>query len=330
LLHLDLNSCKLSELSPSSLSQLPNLQSLDISNNQLHALSPDILRPLLKLNDINLSKNHWQCDAEFERLVCRTYNINKRQSDMICLERNGNKIIYNYHNQSVLCGGPSTASASYTPSTLIQPTPVDVTSETATRTSVNSFHKRTTGSNISSDAITTQNEDSATASASYTPSTIIQPAPDDVSSETATRTSVNSFHERTTGSVISSDAITTQNEDSATASASYTPSTLIQPAPVDVSSETETRASVNSFHERTTGSNISSHARTTQNEDSVTTSASYTFSYEVSARSKATQPARSKNSEEYDKEGDQDNAQGTICVPTAVLVYVSIITIICA
>jgi hypothetical protein len=52
--------------------------------------------------------------------------------------------------------------------------------------------------------------------------------------------------------------------------------------------------------------------------------------YKVYARSKATQPSRSINREEYDKEGEQDIAQGTIYVQIAVVIYVSIITIVSA
>jgi hypothetical protein len=250
LLHLDLNSCLLSELSPSSLSQLPNLQSLDISNNHLHALSPDILRPLLNLNDINLSKNPWQSDAEFERLVCWTYNINIRQRYMKCSAGYDNKITYNYQDQDVLCGAPSTASAS------------------------------------------------------YTPSTIIQAAPADVSSETATRTSVNPFHERTTGLVISLEVMPTQNDS------------------MTQKSSTGDR----SRHTEQPHSTIVLEKNTSERRDN---------RYEVYARSKAAQPSRSKHREEYDKEGDchcakQDIAQGTIYVQTAVVIYVSIITIICA
>jgi hypothetical protein len=249
LLHLDLSTCILLELSPSSLSQLPNLQSLDISNNQLHALSPDILRPLLKLNDINLSKNPWQCNVEFERLVCWTYNINIRRY-MKCSAGNDNKIIYNYHDQDLLCGGPSTVSASYTPSTIIQAAPVDVSSETANRTSVNPFHERTTGLGISSEVITTQN-----------------------------------------------DSMTQKSSTGGKSRHTEQPHSTIVPG-------------------KGTSERRENH-------------------HEVYARSKATQPSGSKNREENDKEGDchcgkQDIAQGTIYVQIAVVIYVSIITIISA
>jgi hypothetical protein len=158
---------------------------------------------------------------------------------MKCSE--GNDIItYNYHDQDVLCGAPSTASAS------------------------------------------------------YTPSTIIQAAPDDVSSETATRTSVNPLHERTNGLVISSEVITTQN-DSITGGRSR--------------------------HIEQSHSTIFPEKGTSEIRDN---------HYKVYARSKATQPSRAKNREEYDKEGDQDNAQGTIYVQISVVIYVSIITIISA
>jgi hypothetical protein len=49
--------------------------------------------------------------------------------------------------------------------------------------------------------------------------------------------------------------------------------------------------------------------------------------YEIYVRSKATQPSRAKNSEEYDKEGDQDIAQGTNYVIAAL---VCVLIIICA
>jgi hypothetical protein len=52
--------------------------------------------------------------------------------------------------------------------------------------------------------------------------------------------------------------------------------------------------------------------------------------YKIYARSMVTQPSRAINGEEYDKEGDQDISQGTIYVQIAVVIYVSIITIISA
>jgi hypothetical protein len=155
------------------------------------------------------------------------------------------KITYNYHDQGVLCGAPSTASASYTPSTIIQPAPVDV------------------------------------------------------SSETATRNSVNPFHERTTGLVISSEVITTQNDSMTQKSSTGDRSRHIEQPHITI------------VPEKSTSERRENH-------------------YEVYARNKATQPSRAKNSEEYDKEGDQDIAQGTIYVQIAVVIYVSIITIISA
>jgi hypothetical protein len=79
---------------------------------------------------------------------------------MKCSAGNDNKITYNY--QDVLFGRPSTASASHIANTSTPAAPVDVSSETANRTLVNSFHERTTALVISSEAITTQNGDSMT------------------------------------------------------------------------------------------------------------------------------------------------------------------------
>jgi hypothetical protein len=159
---------------------------------------------------------------------------------MKCSAGNDNKIIYNYHDQDVLCRAPSTASASYTPSTIIQAAPVDVSSETATRTSVNYFHERTTVLVTSSEVITTQN-DSMTQKSS---------------------TGGSSRH-------------------------------IEQPHSTIVLEKGKSERRENR--------------------------------YEVDVRSKAAQPSRSKNSEKYDKEGDchcgnLDIAQGTSHVQIALAV----------
>jgi hypothetical protein len=67
---LDLQHCKLSNLSSATFSLLPNLEYIDISRNEFLLLDPECLHFLLKLKDIRVENNHWVCGAKFENLLC--------------------------------------------------------------------------------------------------------------------------------------------------------------------------------------------------------------------------------------------------------------------
>jgi len=124
LLHLYMENCMISELSSTSLSQLPNLQSLDLSRNELKVLSEDTLRPLVHLININLNGNQWTCNDDFEKLVCLAYHISKSQPhNMKCFMKNGERKDYNMQVQYELCGElpdakPSVTSITPTPTVL--------------------------------------------------------------------------------------------------------------------------------------------------------------------------------------------------------------------
>jgi len=66
---LDLQSCKLSNISSITFSLLLNLKFLDISRNDLILLNPDILSSHQTLEDVNLESNPLKCGTEFEGLL---------------------------------------------------------------------------------------------------------------------------------------------------------------------------------------------------------------------------------------------------------------------
>jgi hypothetical protein len=137
LLHLRMDNCMISELSNTSLSQLPNLQSLDLSSNGLKVLTADTLLPLEHLNNIKLGGNNWICNNVFERLVCFVYNIsNSQPHNMKCLMKNGGRKVYNSHElcRKLSATTSTVASITSTPKEL-----VDVTTDMTLRTSLNLF-----------------------------------------------------------------------------------------------------------------------------------------------------------------------------------------------
>jgi len=161
LLHLDLSNCKLSDLSPISLSQLPNLQSLDLSGNSLRELSANALLPLSQLEIINLSKNPWRCSAEFERIVCLQYKIsNVRSHNMTCFWMNGRTKTYSSLDQEELCRGLTTTNASFTTVASNAAALIDVSTDMRNRSYGNAFQGNSTTSLFTSEPNSTSNEDS--------------------------------------------------------------------------------------------------------------------------------------------------------------------------
>ena len=106
LLHLHMENCMISELSTTSLSQLPNLQSLDLSRNELKVLFEATLLQLPNLNEVYLSDNPWTCNEEFEKLVCFAYHKpNSQPQTMHCYTTKFLRRKYTYivHIQHELC-----------------------------------------------------------------------------------------------------------------------------------------------------------------------------------------------------------------------------------
>jgi Leucine-rich repeat (LRR) protein len=62
--YLNLKKCTLSDLSTTSLSQVPNVRFLDLSGNRFTVLSADTLIPLSHLVYIDIRENQWICSAD--------------------------------------------------------------------------------------------------------------------------------------------------------------------------------------------------------------------------------------------------------------------------
>ena len=109
---LDLQSCKLSNISSITFSLLLNLTFLDISRNSLVLLKNDTLSSHEKLKDVNLENNHWECGAVFHGLMCwihskLTLSYNRTVK---CNYLNGTSVIWSPKNLSSLCDSESTLS----------------------------------------------------------------------------------------------------------------------------------------------------------------------------------------------------------------------------
>jgi hypothetical protein len=107
---LDLQSCKLSNISSITFSQLLNLMFLDISRNNLVLLNSDSLSSHQKLKDVNLENNPWQCGAVFEGLLCWMHSklALSHNRTVQCQYRNEMWDIWALENRSSLCGPTTT------------------------------------------------------------------------------------------------------------------------------------------------------------------------------------------------------------------------------
>jgi hypothetical protein len=93
--YLNLKECKLSDLSTTSLSQVPNLRFLDLSGNRFTVLSVDTLIPLSHLVYIDIRGNEWDCCADFYLLVCLAYDkSNSQPFNISCSVTKHKKNIY--------------------------------------------------------------------------------------------------------------------------------------------------------------------------------------------------------------------------------------------
>jgi hypothetical protein len=106
---LDLQSCKLSNISSITFSLLLNLMFLDISTNNLVLLNPDTLSSHQKLKDVNLENNPWQCGAVFQGLLCWMHSklALSHNRTLKCQHRNGTWHIWSPKNRSSLCDSES-------------------------------------------------------------------------------------------------------------------------------------------------------------------------------------------------------------------------------
>jgi hypothetical protein len=109
---LDLQSCKLSNISSITFSLLPNLIFLDISRNNLVLLHNDSLSSHEKLKDVNLENNPWQCGVVFQRLICWIHSklVPSYNRKVKCQYLNGTWDIWSPQNWSSLCDSETTRS----------------------------------------------------------------------------------------------------------------------------------------------------------------------------------------------------------------------------
>ena len=147
---LDLESCKLSNLSLITFSLLPNLTFLDISRNNLLLLKNDTLSSHVKLKDVNLENNPWECGAVFHGLMCWIHSklgpSYHRTVKCACL--NGTFEIWSTKNRSLWCDSESTQSVSTSTTPNLASTPsleLDISTEKTLNTKLS--HKAEPGIN---------------------------------------------------------------------------------------------------------------------------------------------------------------------------------------
>jgi len=102
---LDLQSCRLSNISSITFSLLIDLTFLDISSNNLVLLHDDTLSSHQKLKDVNLENNPWQCGTLFEGLLCWMHSklALSHKRTVQCQYRNERWDIWALENRSSLC-----------------------------------------------------------------------------------------------------------------------------------------------------------------------------------------------------------------------------------
>jgi hypothetical protein len=107
---LDLQSCRLSNISSITFSLLPNLTFLDVSRNKLVLLNKESLSSHKKLKDVNLDNNPWQCGVVFQGLMCWIHStlVPSYNREVKCQYLNGTLDIWSPKNWSSLCDSEST------------------------------------------------------------------------------------------------------------------------------------------------------------------------------------------------------------------------------
>jgi hypothetical protein len=107
---LDLQSCKLSDISLRTFSLLPNLTLLDISRNDLALLNPSTFSSHQKLKDVNLEYNPWKCGTMFKALMCWMHSelALSRNRTVKCQNKTGKWDKWCPGKQSSLCDSFST------------------------------------------------------------------------------------------------------------------------------------------------------------------------------------------------------------------------------
>ena len=107
---LDLQSCRLSNISSITFSLLPNLTFLDISRNKLVLLNNDTLSSHEQLKDVNLENNPWQCGIVFQGLMCWIHSklAHSYNRTVKCQYMNETWEIWSPKNWSSLCDSDST------------------------------------------------------------------------------------------------------------------------------------------------------------------------------------------------------------------------------
>ena len=66
---LDLNSCSLTTINPTTFSRLPNLYSLDLSSNKLQTISLRTLETFRSLRILELNNNPWKCNCDIVEVM---------------------------------------------------------------------------------------------------------------------------------------------------------------------------------------------------------------------------------------------------------------------
>ena len=107
---LDLQACKLSNISSITFSLLPNLKFLDISRNKLVLLKNDTLTSHEKLKDVSLENNPWECGTVFHGLMCWIHSKlgPSYHRTVKCSYLNGTLGIWSLKYRSSLCDSETT------------------------------------------------------------------------------------------------------------------------------------------------------------------------------------------------------------------------------
>jgi hypothetical protein len=158
--YLILKSCKLSELSTTSLSQVPNVIFIDLSGNRFTVFSADILLQLSHLVYIDIKENEWICCSDFEILVCLAYDKSNSKPFSISYKmKNQTPKFYTKKSLYIICSRLFNNSTSITRITSNRTPLIGGATDTETTRSVNVFPNMTAQSGFSSNINSEPHED---------------------------------------------------------------------------------------------------------------------------------------------------------------------------
>ncbi|XP_069699356.1 leucine-rich repeat-containing protein 38-like [Periplaneta americana] len=174
LVHLDLGSCKISNISPQTFSKLPQLRNLDLSKTRLHTTTNDTLMSLSHVTQVRFSGNKWICGNQFNIFLC--WLRQRSAGQLQCYTKSRDVRSYNLAELEISCSDTSSTRlvSSTTPETEIVHNLLEISMKTVDNTE-QSFSETTPNEDTTDDnQISSAESTTDTAGKTYPSETIVK------------------------------------------------------------------------------------------------------------------------------------------------------------